>query len=1181
MKKSIVELIRTGNFEQLQQDYFPELDLQKVKKIFGQVKEHTNGISYDQIVGLFKSAKVDTGSILKYGATILGVVNGFSGSLKDAMSNLADGFVGTMKEDVVDLKSMTETVVNDIKGLKLGQLLGDFLRSGVDTVSKSVANAIAAEGDARETVNKEMGIAGELADRYRAALVDAYNQTILLGAQFKDIQEIVAGTSNSLLTAKILTADTIEKIYETGKALGVSNTLIAESAGAFEDISVGISSVPGLLDKAGAHARSVGLNVKQYTETLTKHITLLNQFGFKNGIEGLSKMVEKAQSLRLEMSTITNLAEKVFNPEGAIELSATLNAIGAGFGSFADPLKLVYQSTNDLGGLQDTLTNAAASLATFNQQSGRFEITAVNMRKAKDMADALGMSYQDLTNLAVRAAQKQEMALKVDRIGGFNEESRDFMKNMAEMKDGKIVVSVGNTLGDEAKKFGQAFQDGYIDISKLTDEGIGKLREDLDKYQQEANKKPTEIATDQLRELERIQLTVKDIAFKMGVGIARSSTVQTPLKEVRDYLNDQNRQNISKQTKVIVENTQPDFSSVENSLSAIFDVATKQPKTSTNTERVVEKTNNNTTKTEKVVDRKSILEKTRTYTVTPTVVKPDVTINQKEPKQVVQKTLNYNVTPTKVEKPQTKTIPSDKKTTVIIPKDVVPLPKQNTIPKIEPKTPSKKEAVLAKTLNTPPKPLNVENNKTVINNTEKKVTVLTPTPKTEVPKTPSTKKEVTPKTGETKKPIIVNKITTINNAPSTKEPVQTKEEKKPVIVNKTTTINNTPSTKPPIPTKEEKKPVIVNTTPPPVKTSQSTTVNNTYNKNVVTATPKVEVPNTNVPIEKKIPQEKPEKTVVIKEGEPTQQTLPHVTEKKTEVYNEKKITIVNPPSPAVKIPSEIKKQPVLPEQKQITTQAVPVDFVKPIVVVPPTDKKQPEQPKAVETKTVETVKPVIIAPVGKKATEEPRPVEKKTVVINPKEKEITIIKDRPNPQERKPLDLKPVVIKPVTENKQPIKATTTKIPEPKSQKATAVLEKSTKKKETKVIDRTVEKHTEKTITVAPQKPDSTVYKKPVSVAPKAESKTLHKERKPQQVTPSTIEPKKKPLSTGFLLPKTKEKTPDTENKTSQTDVTPKKDIKIDVDIHSSQTLYDDLVRNLLRDGEFIAQFKKKFKESDM
>jgi hypothetical protein len=1101
MKKSIVELIRTGNFEQLQQDYFPELDLQKVKKIFGQVKEHTNGISYDQIVGLFKSAKVDTGSILKYGATILGVVNGFSGSLKDAMSNLADGFVGTMKEDVVDLKSMTETVVNDIKGLKLGQLLGDFLRSGVDMVSKSVANAIAAEGDARETVNKEMGIAGELADRYRAALVDAYSQTILLGAQFKDIQEIVAGTSNSLLTAKILTADTIERIYETGKALGVSNTLIAESAGAFEDISVGISSVPGLLDKAGAHARSVGLNVKQYTETLTKHITLLNQFGFKNGIEGLSKMVEKAQSLRLEMSTITNLAEKVFNPEGAIELSATLNAIGAGFGSFADPLKLVYQSTNDLGGLQDTLTNAAASLATFNQQSGRFEITAVNMRKAKDMADALGMSYQDLTNLAVRAAQKQEMALKVDRIGGFNEESRDFMKNMAEMKDGKIVVSVGNTLGDEAKKFGQAFQDGYIDISKLTDEGIGKLRDDLDKYQQEANKKPTEIATDQLRELERIQLTVKDIAFKMGAGIARSSAVQTPLKEVRDYLSDHNRQNISKQTKVIVENTQPDFSSVENSLSAIFDVATKQSKTPTNTERVVEKTNNNTIKTEKVVDRKSILEKTRTYTVTPTVVKPDVTINQKEPKQVVQKTLNYNVTPTKVEKPQTKTIPSEKKTTVIIPKDVVPLPRQNITPKPEPKTPSKKEIVLAKTLQTPPK--------------------------TEVPKTLSTKKEITPKTGETKKPIIVNKTTTINNTPSTKQPVQTKEEKKPVIVN---------------------------TSPPPVKTSQPTTVNNTYNKNVVSATPKVEVPKTNVPVEKKIPQQQPEKNLVIKDGEPTKQTISHVTEKKTEVYNEKKITIVNPPSPAAKVPSEIKKQPALPEQKQITTQVVPVDSVKPIVVVPPTDKKQLEQPKAVE---------------------------KKTVVINPKEKEITVIKDRPNPQERKPLDLKPVVIKPVTQNKQPIKATTTKVPEPKSHKTTTVLEKPTQKKETKVIDRTVEKHTEKTITVAPQKSDSTVNKKPVSVAPKAESKTLHKERKPQQVIPSSIEPKKKSSSTGFLLPKTKDKTPDTDNKASQTEVTAKKDIKIDVDIHSSQTLYDDLVRNLLRDGEFIAQFKKKFKESDM
>jgi hypothetical protein len=604
-RDEIIKLIKGQKWEELRRVmHWDDLDISQVremgKKILDMIGSNTTKTITDFISSGVQG--VDPGTIAKYGIGILALVNGFTESVATGMSNIADGYMGSMKEDIVDLKKLAGTLGDDIKGLKVGKLFGDALVMGVDAVTKAIGNAVAAEGDGRETINRDLGITGELADKYRAVLVDAYSQTVLMGAKFEEIQEIVKGTSDSLYSVKILSSDTIANIYNTQKALGVSNSLIAESAAAFEDISIGLSNISGTLDKSGKFARSVGLNVRQYSEALVKNVTLLNQFGFKNGVDGLSKMVAKAQSLRLEMSTITALAEKVFNPEGAIELSATLNAIGAGFGSFADPLKLVYQATNDINGLQDSLTSAAASLATFNTQSGRFEINAINMRKAKDMADALGMSYQDLTNLAVRAAQKQQAAFKIDRMGGtFNEEQKEFLKNLSEMKDGRLVISMPDSI---TKQFGDAAKDGFLDISQLNQEGVQKLQEEMEKYNRETNRKPTEIATDQLRELERLTLTAKDIATKMGVRVSRSEPLQGVQKYIRANLNDENRRSISNQSKVIIDNTEASFDGVKKSLNQLVEVVTQDR---SSTKGSVKQINNSNTET---IERTKVLEKT-------------------------------------------------------------------------------------------------------------------------------------------------------------------------------------------------------------------------------------------------------------------------------------------------------------------------------------------------------------------------------------------------------------------------------------------------------------------------------------------------------------------------------------------------------------------------------------------
>ena len=117
-------------------------------------------------------------------------------------------------------------------------------------------------------------------------------------------------------------------------------------------------------------------------------------------------MVRRSTEIRMSLSETFKVADKVFSPEGALELSAELGVLGAAFGDFNDPLKLMYMATNNVEGLQDALIGAAGGLATYNNEQKKFEVTGANLRRAKEMAAQLGMTTGDLNKTAIAAQER-------------------------------------------------------------------------------------------------------------------------------------------------------------------------------------------------------------------------------------------------------------------------------------------------------------------------------------------------------------------------------------------------------------------------------------------------------------------------------------------------------------------------------------------------------------------------------------------------------------------------------------------------------------------------------------------------------------------------------------------------------------------------------------------------------
>jgi uncharacterized protein with PhoU and TrkA domain len=242
--------------------------------------------------------------------------------------------------------------------------------------------------------------------------------------------------------------------------------------------------------------------------TVASNIKLVNAYGFKDGVQGLTRMAAKAQQLRIELATTTKVAEKLLSPESAIETAAAFQMLGGNIGDLGDPFKLLYMAQNDMEGLQDAIVDAAKSSVMFNKETGTFDISATEMYRLRAQADALGISYEELANTATKAAKQQEIMSQI-KYAGLNEDTEKLVSSLGEIKDGKVQIQLPG-LG--------AITDFADFQKKLEDEESAEFLA-LKELQDQAKMSDRQIAEGQLSSLQSIQSALTGV---------RDVTVTTP-----------------------------------------------------------------------------------------------------------------------------------------------------------------------------------------------------------------------------------------------------------------------------------------------------------------------------------------------------------------------------------------------------------------------------------------------------------------------------------------------------------------------------------------------------------------------------------------------------------------------------------------------------------------------------
>ena len=366
------------------------------------------------------------------------------------------------------------------------------------------------------SIAKKFGVGRANIEGISRSLTDSFTDIALLGGDIQDIVDIQKDTSEALGKNVLQNKEEVKALYETYLVTGQQVGVLTKS---FKDIGYSTSQISDQMNKVVKSSRELGVSSQEVSKQAMLNMSTMNQFNFANGVEGLAKMAAQAVSLRVNMSDTLNLAKKLFDPEQAIEMAASMQRLGVAQSDLLDPLRLMDLAQNDPTELQNQISQMSKQFVQLGKD-GRFEIMPGAKRQLMEIESALGYPAGQLSKMALSSFEIQDKMNKIKfPENAFNDEQKNFIANMAQMnKDGKYEIKLnGEKLGiDEAM------------------DKFSKNKELLDKFMEDQKPKTIEeLAKEQLDTNKLSEGHLKALRGGFGYAVAGTTGAKTSIEAVR------------------------------------------------------------------------------------------------------------------------------------------------------------------------------------------------------------------------------------------------------------------------------------------------------------------------------------------------------------------------------------------------------------------------------------------------------------------------------------------------------------------------------------------------------------------------------------------------------------------------------------------------------------------------
>jgi hypothetical protein len=368
------------------------------------------------------------------------------------------------------------------------------------------------ELDERATIiQREFGATKGSIEGYKQSIADTIPELIKMGITEETALQNISKLMDSMGSSATLG---VEAITEVSAAASISRVEIGKLASSFREVGVSIYDVGDQMKEVTDIARGAGVSVAGVSDKVVGNLNKMNLYNFDTGVKGLAKMAVTSERLGISMDTVFNFADKIFNPEGAIEMAAGLQRLGVTASGLLDPLKAMDLAANDPEGLQKEIINVTKEFTKFNEANGKFEIMPGSKRRLREIAKEMGIPAEELASMSIKAADF-DMKMKQIQFPALatDQETKEMIAGMAQLKDGKAVINVKNE------------QTGEVEL-KQVDQLTASDMEALQKQQEEDSMTIEEVAKEQLSVSQKIEYNTAGFIKGVEMGKATSEPLE-------------------------------------------------------------------------------------------------------------------------------------------------------------------------------------------------------------------------------------------------------------------------------------------------------------------------------------------------------------------------------------------------------------------------------------------------------------------------------------------------------------------------------------------------------------------------------------------------------------------------------------------------------------------------------
>ena len=310
----------------------------------------------------------------------------------------------------------------------------------------------------------------------------------------------------------ILMSESFAGIYAAAEVSGETARQMGKS---FKDTGFSLYSISEQMEGVVNTARAIGVNTQAVSQAVVENMGQLNRINFEGGVKGLAKMAANATNLRVDMKTTLDFADKVFDPEGAIKMAASMQRLGVNVSGLKDPLELMYNAMNNPEKLQDQLAELGKSFTKMNAD-GNFEIMPGAKRRLRELNLELKLPAGTLEQMGLASAELDKKMSQIRMPSGLNlsKEQQTMIANMSEMKDGVATIKFTDDQGKAQTKNVMELKEG--DLAAIAETGRPKSIEEIQKGQ--------------LNLQERINASLTVIKNKVATGVAGAKTTDDTYK---------------------------------------------------------------------------------------------------------------------------------------------------------------------------------------------------------------------------------------------------------------------------------------------------------------------------------------------------------------------------------------------------------------------------------------------------------------------------------------------------------------------------------------------------------------------------------------------------------------------------------------------------------------------------